>query len=105
VGVFVRATIEADDVLACVRAYFVAHTFVREDVEVKEIGEEGEEVYVEQVDLTLVVEVGEGRAVCEEAGYVLFVRLGVDVLRGDIHAHQNTKVCGACDEGEALPTC
>ena len=103
--VFVCAAIKADDVLACVRAYFVSHTIVREDVEVEEIGEEGEKVNVKEVDLTLVVEVGEGRAVCEEACYVLCVWLGVDVLSGDIHAHQDTKVRGACDERETLPAC
>jgi hypothetical protein len=49
------------------RAYSVAHAFVGEEVEVVEIGEEGEKVYVEEVNLSLVVEVGERRAVREEA--------------------------------------
>ena len=38
--VFVSAPVEADDFLACVRAYFVTQSFEREEVEVEEVGEE-----------------------------------------------------------------
>ena len=59
VWVFVRASVEADNVLACVCAYLVPHAVVGEEVELVEVGEKGEKVNVEKVNLTLVMKVGE----------------------------------------------
>ena len=48
--VFARAAIEADDMLACVCAYFHTHALVWEDIEVVEVRKEGKEVDVKKVD-------------------------------------------------------
>jgi hypothetical protein len=73
-----------------VGTYFVTQAFEWEKVELEEIREEGEEVDVEKVDFTLVVEVCECWAVGEEACGVFGVGLGVDVLSGDTYAHEHT---------------
>ena len=43
--------------LTRVCAYFLAQTFVREQVEVEEVGEEGEKIDIEEVDLSLIGQV------------------------------------------------